>query len=109
MKTNTSKIETPESETSQDHLPGERRLSADRFFRVSKVVDSLKMLDGWVEWFKLRNIPCVITRKGRGYSLWRGGEEIGGDENISLSVLMKKTIVYSSGLLSQDEAETSMN
>jgi len=64
------------------------------------------LLEGWVDWFKARNIPCAITKAGRGYSLWRSGVEIGGGVSIALSALIKKNIVASFGLSSADEAQS---
>jgi hypothetical protein len=107
MKTNALKTETTESRAPAGLLSQEERRRPDRFFRISKVVGSLQMLDGWCEWFKLRNIPCAITKGNGGYTLWRGGEEIGGGESLALSALRKKTIVYSFGLLSADEPDAS--
>ena len=79
--------------------------SSGRFFRVSKVVGSADMLDSWVAWFQRLNIPCAITKGGGGYSLWRSGEEIGGETPIGLQELKEKKIVYSFGILAA-EAES---
>jgi hypothetical protein len=70
-----------------------------RFFVISKVVESPETLQGWVEWFRNRNIPCAIEkRRGGGFILWREGEEIGGKSPIPLAELKKKRIVGSFGL-----------
>ena len=78
--------------------------SSGRFFRVSKVVGSADMLDSWVAWFRRLNIPCAITKASGGYSLWRSGEEIGGEgeEPIGLKELTAKKIVYSFGVLAAE-------
>ncbi len=83
---------------------GDSIQSSGRFFRVSKVVGSADMLDSWVAWFRRLNIPCAITKASGGYSLWRSGEEIGGETPIGLKELRAKKIVYSFGILA-GEAE----
>jgi hypothetical protein len=98
------KVQTEETQDFGDPGPEESRQVRDQFFRVSKVVGSARLLDGWVEWFKARNIPCAITKAGRGYSLWRSGVEIGGGVSIALSALIQKNIVASFGLTPADEA-----
>ena len=98
------KVQTEETQDVRDPGPEESRQVRDQFFRVSKVVGSARLLDGWVEWFKARNIPCAITKAGRGYSLWRSGVEIGGGVSIALSALIQKNIVASFGLTPADGA-----
>ncbi|MDR2018110.1 MAG: hypothetical protein LBQ00_04450 [Syntrophobacterales bacterium] len=100
------KVQTEEPLKVEDSGSQENHQVRDQFFRVSKVVGSAKSLSGWVEWFKTRNIPCAITKVGRGYSLWRSGIEIGGGVSIALSVLIKKNIVVSFGLFPVEEANT---
>ena len=101
-----TRLKVPTDETEESAIPGtqESRQVRDQFFRVSKVVGSAKLLEGWVEWFKEHNIPCAVTKAGRGYSLWRGGIEIGGGVSIALSALIQKNIVTSFGLYPAEEA-----
>ena len=68
------------------------------FFEVSKIVESPGMLQGWVEWFMQRGIPCLIVKRSKGYSLWRKGEEIGIRKSTRASGLQKENIVSSFGL-----------
>ena len=98
MNTSTFRAETPESKTTPDLLHQDGPQSPDQFFRISKIVSDPEMLQGWFEWFKLRNIPCAITRGSGGYSLWRSGEEIGGGKPLTLTLLRKRGIVDSFGL-----------
>jgi len=98
------KVPTEEIQDEGDPGPEENLQVRDQFFRVSKVVGSAKLLTGWVEWFKTHNIPCAVTKAGRGYSLWRSGIEIGGGVSIALSSLIQKNIVVSFGLFPVDEA-----
>jgi hypothetical protein len=105
MESTRLKVQTEEPRT-EDPGRQENHQIRDQFFRVSKVVGSARLLEGWVEWFKARNIPCAITKAGRGYSLWRSGIEIGGGVSIALSALIKKNIVASFGLSSADEAQS---
>ena len=103
METNTYKLEVQKSKRSAEGALGEDCKPLDRFFRVSKVVGSMEILSSWVDWFKLRNIPCAIAKGSGGYSLWRYGDEIGG-KSVPLSVLRKRKIVYSFGLSPAGEA-----
>jgi hypothetical protein len=95
------------SEREEGGARGDGVQSSGRFFRVSKVVGSAEMLDSWVAWFRRLNIPCAITKGSGGYSLWRSGEEIGGEEPIGLKELTAKKIVYSFGILCA-EAESAV-
>jgi len=80
-------------------LTDETGQGSGRFFVISKVVDSAEALQGWVEWFRHRNIPCAIEkRRAGGFILWREGEEIGGKSPIPLAELKRKKIVRSFGL-----------
>jgi hypothetical protein len=71
------------------------RKDIEGFFEVSKVVESPEMLRGWVEWFKGRNIPCLIEKRKAGYALWRKGNEAGRDRTKSPSRPRREKIVYS--------------
>ena len=102
-----TRLKVPTEETQDTGEPGPQenlQVIRDQFFRVSKVVGSAKLLNGWVEWFRTHNIPCAVTKAGRGYSLWRSGIEIGGGVSIALSALIQKNIVVSFGLIPADEA-----
>ena len=106
MESTALRTKTQKPKRSADRVLREGCEPSDRFFRISKVVGSMEMLNSWVEWFKRRNIPCAITKGSGGYSLWRQGEEIGG-ESVTLSVLKKRKIVYSFGLSPAGEAGVS--
>ena len=86
----------PSRQTHGDRLD-EFRTGSD-FFEVSKIVESPGMLQGWVEWFMQRGIPCLIVKRSKGYSLWRKGEEIGIRKSARASGLQKENIVSSFGL-----------
>jgi hypothetical protein len=75
-----------------------RDTALDGFFEISKIVDSPEMLQGWVEWFRRLNIPCVIEKRKAGYALWRKGDEAGRDRSKGPSAPKPRNVVYSSAL-----------
>jgi hypothetical protein len=90
---NTLAYATDRTESDENNLSGTAQQRDNGFFEVSKVVESLEMLEPWVGWFRRLDIPCVIEKRRHGYILWRKGVEIGGKEPKSLSELKERKLV----------------
>jgi hypothetical protein len=78
--------------------PDQESIPENSFFEVSKVVESLEMLEPWVGWFQRLDIPCVIEKRRHGYILWRRGVETGGAEPTPLSELKERKLVSFFGM-----------
>ncbi len=87
----------PKKSGVDQNAPDKGKEAEGAFFEVSKVVESPEMLTGWIEWFKRLNIPCAVTKKAGGYTLWRKGEEV-GRPRAKVEGLRMKDIVYAFGV-----------
>jgi hypothetical protein len=83
---------------SEISLTGGAQQGESSFFEVSKVVESLEMLEPMVDWFRRLDIPCVIEKRRHGYILWRKGVETGGAEPTPFSELKEKKLVSFFGM-----------
>jgi hypothetical protein len=97
MNTRDLKKGLPKEPGFDEGVIGKDKGAEEAFFEVSKVVESPEMLNGWIEWFKRLNIPCFVTKKAGGYTLWRKGEEV-GRPRAKAEGLRMKDIVYAFGV-----------